>query len=475
MLFLYNSLGKKLMRFYPQEDKKVKMYTCGPTVWNYAHLGNLRTFVFYDILRRYLKYKGYTVVHVMNITDVEDRIIDAVRNTGKKLKDLTSFYEKELMADLDSLNVERFEYYPRATEHIDDIVELIKKLMKKGYAYKAPDGSIYFNVSKFKRYGMLSGVRPAELKTGARVSLDHYEKEDVKDFALWKAWDERDGEIYWDTELGRGRPGWHIECSAMSMKYLGPTLDIHAGGKDLRFPHHENEIAQSEAATGKKFVRFWLHTEFLHIAGEEMHKSKGNYITLRDKLKEGWDPLTIRYFLISSHYRDPLNLTDKALKQAENSRKRLLDFVFRLSSISTEKGNPNINKSVSRLLKEFEKAMDSDLNVPKALSSLFSFVREVNAMIDRGEVGKKESGIILDAVRKIDSVLGIIGSWPEKLPESIIAKIRERERARKEGKYDLADRIREELLELGVVLEDTQAGTVWKLRSKKENIPAQTK
>jgi cysteinyl-tRNA synthetase len=467
-------MGRKYMRFKPMEKGKVKMYTCGPTVWNYAHLGNLRTFVFYDILRRYLKYKGYNVIHVMNITDVEDRIIDAVRNTGKSLKELTSFYEKELMKDLESLNVEKFEYYPRATEHIDDIVSLIKKLIEKGYAYRAQDGSIYYDVSKFKRYGRLSGIKPKELKARARISLDHYEKTDVKDFALWKAWDEKDGEIFWETELGKGRPGWHIECSAMSMKYLGQTIDIHAGGKDLRFPHHENEIAQSEVATGKKFVRFWLHTEFLHILGEEMHKSKGNYVTLRDKMKEGWDPLTIRYFLISSHYRDPLNLTDEALKQCDAARKRLLDFIFRLLSLTSNVGDGKIRKDVSKLLSDFERSMDMDINVPRALSSLFTFVRNVNRMIDSMKVSRKDANHIIEALKRIDSVLGIVGMWPEPLPEEILKMIKERENARKKGRYDIADSIRKNLEEMGIILEDTQHGTVWKIRSTKENITAQT-
>jgi cysteinyl-tRNA synthetase len=463
------------MRFKPARDKTVKMYTCGPTVWNYAHLGNLRTFVFYDLLRRYLKYKGYSVIHVMNITDVEDRIIEAVKRTGKSMKELTSFYERELMLDLESLNIERFEYYPRATEHIGDIVILIKKLMEKGYAYRAQDGSIYFDVSKFRGYGRLSGVKIKELIRGERVSQDHYEKTDVKDFALWKAWDVEDGDIFWETELGKGRPGWHIECSAMSMKYLGQTLDIHAGGKDLKFPHHENEIAQSEAATGKKFVRFWLHTEFLQVKGEEMHKSKGNYVTLRDLREEGWDPLTVRYFLISSHYRDPIDLTEEALRQAENSRRRLIDFIYRVSSISTEeKESIELRKSTSLLLIEFEKAMDMDLNVPKALSHIFSFVRYVNGMIDRSELGKNDSKIVIDAMKRIDGVLGIIGRWPEPLPESILAMIKEREIARKKGMYDKADRIREELSKVGVIVEDTQTGTIWKIRSTKENTGTQT-
>lgn len=474
MLKLYNSLGRKLMRFYPLKKGTVRMYTCGPTVWNYAHLGNLRTFVFYDLLRRYLKFKGYKVEHVMNITDVEDKIIKAVKQEKRDLKELTSFYEKELMKDLKALNVERFEYYPRATEHISDIVELIKKLIDRGYAYKAADNSVYFSIKKFKKYGQLSGIKAEELKPGARVSQDSYEKTDIKDFALWKAWDEEDGNVFWETELGKGRPGWHIECSAMAMKYLGPTIDIHAGGKDLKFPHHENEIAQSEAATGKRFVRYWLHTEFLNISGEEMHKSKGNYVTLRDKTSEGWDPLTIRYFFISSHYRTPLNLTDSALREAEASRKRILEFVYRLYFVVSNKSSGKATRILIDFLKKFGEGMDEDLNVPKALAALFSLIRDVNSLIDINDISRLESRKILEALRKVDSVLGVIVDFPESLPADITEKIARRDKARKAGDFNEADRIRKELYELGIILEDTKIGTIWKKRSIKENIPAKT-
>ncbi|HKT21773.1 MAG TPA: cysteine--tRNA ligase, partial [Nitrososphaerales archaeon] len=319
MLKLFNSLGRKMEEFEPIRKGEVRMYNCGPTVWNYAHIGNFRTFVFQDVLRRHLKFKGYRVTQVMNITDVEDKIIKGIRQSGKSLRELTDFYAAAFLEDLDSLNVERTEELPRATDHLEEILDLIRTLQRKGYAYRAPDGSIYFQVSKFKGYGALSGVKLDTLKPAGRVSSDHYEeKREAADFALWKAWDPDDGDVFWETDLGKGRPGWSVECSAMSMKYLGESFDIHTGGMDLKFPHHENEIAQSEAATGKKFVNYWLHSEFLMVSGAEMHKSSGNIVTFRELRDGGWDPLAIRLFLVSARYRDAIDLTDAALQQASS-------------------------------------------------------------------------------------------------------------------------------------------------------------
>ncbi len=278
---LYNSLGRELSDFRPIKDGEVRMYTCGPTVWNYAHIGNFRTFVSEDILRRYLLFKGYKVEQAKNLTDVEDRIIEGMRKTGKSLRELTDFYAQAFMEDLDALNMQRAENYPRATDHIPEMESMIRSLLRSGHAYKADDGSTYYSIRTFQHYGDLSGVKVQELKEGARVSADHYDKMGAHDFALWKAWDASDGEVFWESELGKGRPGWHIECSAMAIKYLGESFDIHTGGKDLRFPHHENEIAQSEAVTGKKFANYWMHSEFLKINGEEMHKSLGNMVTFR--------------------------------------------------------------------------------------------------------------------------------------------------------------------------------------------------
>ncbi len=340
VLVLYNSLGRRLTKFKPLSGKRVKMYTCGPTVYNYAHIGNFRTFVFEDVLRRYLKHKGYSVLQVKNITDVEDRIIEGIKRTGMSLQELTDFFTKAFMEDLDTLNIQRAEQYPRATEFIDEMVKAVESLMKKGYAYRAEDGSIYFSIKKFPRYGRLSGIKQAEVKSGTRVAADHYEKMGANDFALWKAWDPDDGSVFWETSLGKGRPGWHIECSVMAMKYLGASFDIHTGGKDLKFPHHENEIAQSEALTGKRFVKVWLHSEFLNINGEKMSKSLGNFITLRDLVKQAWSPRAIRLFLISAHYRDELNLTDNSMGQAEATMKKIDQFYERLlqGQVSAAKG-----------------------------------------------------------------------------------------------------------------------------------------
>jgi cysteinyl-tRNA synthetase len=455
-------MGRRLQTFRPLKKGEVRMYTCGPTVWNYAHVGNYRTFVFEDLLRRYLKFKGYRVTQVMNITDVEDNIIKGMRQFNKGLRELTSFYEAAFREDLRTLNVEPAEVYPRATEHIADMVTLIKRLIDKGFAYRGDDGSYYYDISKFPRYGALSGVRPRELKAGARVSQDHYEKEQANDFALWKAWDRDDGEVFWDTELGKGRPGWHIECSAMSMKYLGEEFDIHTGGVDNRFPHHENEIAQSEAATGKKFVRYWLHSAHLNISGAEMHKSVGNAVCLVDLINDGWDPSSIRLFLISSRYRDQADLRRRQLEQARAQVGRLQDFIARLGGAAGEgSGGASLAKE---FLVEFEKAMDDDLNTPKALAALFRFVKEANSLMDDGGVGREGALQMLEAMRRADSVLGVLKFEEEVLPERILELIAAREEARRRRDFDAADRIRDQLLGEGIVLEDSPKGTLWKRR-----------
>jgi cysteinyl-tRNA synthetase len=477
VLFLYNTLGRKLTKFTPLSGKKVRMYTCGPTVYNYAHIGNFRTFVFEDVLRRYLVYKGYKVTQVKNITDVEDRIIEGIEKTGKSLKELTDFFTDAFMEDLDALNIQRAERYPRATEFIDEMVAAIESLKKKGYAYRADDGSTYFSIKKFPRYGKLSGIRQAEVKTGTRVAVDHYEKMGANDFALWKAWDPDDGEVSWETRLGKGRPGWHIECSVMAMKYLGPSFDIHTGGKDLKFPHHENEIAQSEALTGKKFVKVWLHSEFLNIDGEKMSKSLGNFITLRDLLKQGWSARAIRLFLISAHYRDELNLTDSSMGQADATMKKLDQFHERLvqGEKSAPKGKASLSvKPVRSMLRSFDQAMDDDLNTPRALASLFSFQRTVNAQIDSKALSKGDYALITRTLAKVDEVLGIMQFWDKKPGEAveelatsaagseIQALVDEREEARKLKDFPRADAIRERLKEKGVVLQDTPDGPVWR-------------
>ncbi len=462
MLKLYNSMGRTVQPFKPIREGEVRMYTCGPTVWNYAHIGNLRTFVFEDLLRRFLQFEGYNVTQVMNITDVEDNIIKGIKLSGKPLRELTSFYETAFMQELSILEVQKAEVYPRATDHIKEMVALVNQLLAKGDAYKAADGSVYFDVSKFKDYGALSGVKPRAAKAAGRVAKDHYEeKKEAVDFALWKSWDPDDGEVFWETELGKGRPGWHIECSAMSMKYLGETFDIHTGGMDNKFPHHENEIAQSEAATGKRFVNYWLHSGLLTVRGEEMHKSVGNVVYLRDLLKEGWDPLTIRLFLLSSRYRDPVDLTDKALEQARAQRARLQELIGRLRRVQ---GGPSEKGEVAKeLLSGFEGAMDDDLNTPKAMAVLLTFVKNVNGMIDSSKLGQVDASDVLGALARINSVLGVMKFEEQgELSPELSKLLEQRNEAKRRKDFKESDRLREALLAKGILLEDTPSGTRWK-------------
>jgi len=479
VLVLHNSLGRRRTRFEPLSGKKVRMYTCGPTVYNYAHIGNYRTFVFEDVLRRYLKHKGYRVVQVKNITDVEDRIIEGIKRTGKSLKELTDYYTDAFVEDLETLNIEKAEHYPRATEFIDEIVKAVESLMKKGYAYRGEDGSVYFSIKRFPRYGRLSGIKQDKVKSGTRVAVDHYEKLGANDFALWKAWDPEDGAVFWETSLGKGRPGWHIECSVMAMKYLGPSFDIHTGGKDLKFPHHENEIAQSEALTGKRFVRFWLHSEFLNVNGEKMSKSLGNFVTLRALVKQGWSPRAIRLFLIGAHYRDELNLTDSSMAQAEATMRKIDEFQARLSRgrESAPRGKASrAVRPVNSLVRGFDRAMDDDLNTPRALAALFAFQRAVNPLIDSKKLTRGDYKLIGETLTRVEDVLGVIqlGREPtpatEKLPQKgegsdVQALVDERESARKLKDYAKADAIRERLKEMGVVVQDTPDGPVWRLLS----------
>jgi cysteinyl-tRNA synthetase len=472
LLQLYNSLGRKLTPFEPLREGEVRMYTCGPTVWNFAHIGNFRTFTFEDVLRRYLIFKGYRVTQVKNLTDVEDRIIRGMKETGKSLKEMSDFYSDAFMRDQEALNFQRAEVYPRATQHIPEMLSLIDTLIRSGHAYKADDGSVYYSIRTFARYGELSGVRPAELKEGARVSADHYEKMGAHDFALWKAWDPDDGEVFWETHLGKGRPGWHIECSAMAMRYLGESFDIHTGGKDLRFPHHENEIAQSEAATGKTFARYWLHAEFLKVAGEEMHKSSGNMVTLRELLDRGWDPRAIRLFLISAHYREELDLTDDSLDQAAKSIERIDEFVRRLRSGDLAAAGEDLGEASSEaFLAEFEESMDADLNVPKALAAFFTLQRTVNSLIDSHRISRDGRDAVLRAVKTVDDVLGILdlGRTVKReeeraadVTDAVKRLIEERTAARSSGDFKRADEIRAELKAMGITLQDTPTGTHWK-------------
>lgn len=459
MLYLYNTLTRKKEPF--KADGEVKIYTCGPTVYDYAHLGNFRAYVFQDLLKRYLKFKGFKVKHVMNITDVDDKTIKRSRELGLSLKEYTRRYEKAFFEDAEAMNLDRADYYPRATEHIAEMVDIIKALIEKGYAYKAKDGSIYYDISKFKDYGKLSKLKIRQLKEGARVSHDEYAKEEARDFALWKAHSEEDGDVYWVTEIGKGRPGWHIECSAMAIKYLGETLDIHAGGVDLIFPHHENEIAQSEAYTGKPFSRFWVHNEHLLVNGRKMSKSLGNFITLRELINRGYNPRAIRLLLLSSHYRKKLNFTFKALEAAEKSLKRLENFKDRVMNADTKPGR-YITEDIEKSRKEFFAALDDDLDTPKALSALFSLVNTVNTAIDRGEFGEEDKRYVIEFLQEFNSIFAVLKDEKRELPEEFLRLIKVREEARKSGDFEKADRIRDYLLSKGIVLEDTPEGTKWR-------------
>jgi len=465
-LHLFNTLTRKKERFVPIEKGKVKMYTCGPTVWDFAHIGNFRAFIFEDLLRRWLEYRGFQITQVMNLTDVDDRTIAASKKANIPLREHTEQYIRAFFEDLAALNIEKAEHYPRASEHVPEMVALIKKLIEKGYGYKGEDDSVYYDITKFKDYGMLSKFKVGDLKPGARVKVDEYAKEEARDFALWKAWTEDDGDVFWETEIGKGRPGWHIECSAMSMKYLGETFDIHTGGVDNLFPHHENEIAQSEAATGKKFVNCWLHNEHLLVEGKRMGKRFGNYYTVRDLIaKLGHDPQAVRYLLMSTHYRQQFNFTFEGLEASKNAIERLTNFMYRLLDANGKGSGENAKLLMDRVKKDFGDAMDDDLNIGVALAALFDFVREVNNLIDNDLLSRKEADQIFDLLSGFDKVLGVIGEVKkeEKLPAGAAELIQKREEARKLKDWKTADEIRIKLEAMGVVIEDTSQGLRWRL------------
>jgi cysteinyl-tRNA synthetase len=458
-LKLFNTLTRKKEEFEPLEDKIVKIYTCGPTVYDFAHIGNFRTFVFQDILRRYLKWKGFKVKQVMNITDVDDKTIEGSKDEKIPLKEFTKKYERVFHEDRRALRIEDAEFYPRATEHINDMVDLIEILLKKKIAYKGEDGSIYFSIKKFKDYGKLAQLEKTELKPGARVSIDSYSKEEAEDFALWKAWTIKDGDVFWDAELGRGRPGWHIECSTMAMKYLGETIDIHSGGVDLIFPHHENEIAQSEAATGKKFVNYWVHGEHMLINGRKMSKSIGNILTLKDIIGYGYDPVSLRFLFISSDYREQLNFSYDALDAAKKTLMNLNSFVKRLKELEA-KGDYN-NELFDKLEKTrnaFEKNMDDDFNIPHALSVIFYLIRETNKAIDENKVSTRNLQEVLEFILSINKIFDVLEAKEEKIPKEISDLAFKREGARKRGDFAQADKIRIELKNKGYLIEDTPRG-----------------
>jgi cysteinyl-tRNA synthetase len=462
VLMLYNTLGRRVEEFVPIEQGQVGIYTCGPTVYDYGHIGNFRTFMAQDLLRRYLKFKGYRVTQVMNLTDVDDKTIRGAQREGVSLKEYTDRYAEAFFKDLDTLRIERAEHYPRATDHIGDMVRLVNALLEKGYAYQR-GGSVYFDISRFKDYGELSGIKAKKIQRQARVEADEY-KEEARDFALWKAWDEGDGDVFWETEIGKGRPGWHIECSAMSIRYLGETFDVHSGGIDLVFPHHENEIAQTEAATGRKFVNYWVHVEHLIIEGQKMSKSLGNILTVRDILGKGYSGRAIRYLLLTAHYRAQLNFTESGLKQAEASLQRLDDFMRRLKTVESGASNPDIHDGCVAVQRKFEEALDNDLNIPEALAAIFDFIRELNKLIDNTGSSGRDLQEVLNVMLRFDTVLGVLETEEKELSDDLRRLIDEREEARRRRDWVTADKIRVDLLERGVVLEDTPEGVTWKIK-----------
>jgi cysteinyl-tRNA synthetase len=469
----YNTLGRRLEDFAPAVAGEARLYTCGPTVYNTVHIGNLRTFLFEDLLKRSLLFLGYRVTHVMNLTDVDDKTIRGAQETGVPLDDFTAPYIEAFFSDLDTLGVARADVYPRATRHVAEMIEMIGKLVERGHAYLS-DGSVWFRIASDDDYGKLSGFRLDEARQGDRVASDEYEKEDVRDFVLWKG--AKPGEPTWDSPWGPGRPGWHIECSAMSAKYLGETFDIHCGGVDNIFPHHENEIAQSECATGQPFVRTWLHSEHLVVDGQKMSKSLGNFYTLPELLARGCSPRALRYLLISVHYRQKLNFTFAGVDAAASALKRVDEFVFRVRN-ARGAGEPQekLHRRIEALLEGFGASLADDLNISSALAALFDFVRDVNILVDRGGLGEGDVDRVLESLKRIDSVLGVIffedrgggGSSAASGPSDaeIEALIVERREARARKDFARADGIRKELAAQGVVLEDTPQGTRFKRTS----------
>jgi len=468
-LRFFNTLTQELEVFHPQKDNTVRMYTCGPTVYNFVHIGNFRTFTFQDILRRWLRYRGYQLDHVMNVTDVDDKIIANAAKEQKSIEEYTERFTKAFFEDAAALRLQQPEHVAHATKHIPEMVAAIQKLADKNYTY-TNDGSTYFRISNFSEYGKLSHNDFAGIRAGARVDVDEYDKADARDFVLWKA--RKGNEWFRSTPFGDGRPGWHIECSAMAMSYLGETLDIHAGGVDLIFPHHENEIAQSESITGKPFARFWLHSEHLHIESQKMSKSLGNFYTLRDLLEMGYQPEVIRYLLASVPYRKKLNFTFDGLKAAAKSIERLRDFEARVASAKLAAGrNEILSERSAAAIRQFEGAMDDDLNTAEALAAVFEYVRAINTALDDQQFQEENRWDAARVLEIFDSLFDVLkptaatGAAIETVALSngeIDGYIQDRQEAKKGRDFARADQIRALLETKGILLEDTKEGVRWK-------------
>jgi cysteinyl-tRNA synthetase len=462
-LRFYNTLTQQVEPFSTQDGKTVRMYTCGPTVYNYAHIGNFRSFVFPDILRRWLRARGYVLDHVMNITDIEDKIIRSANAAGKPIDEYTAVYTKAFLDDTATLRIERPERIVAATHHIPEMAEAIRQLTERGHTYVS-EGSVYYRISTFPTYGKLSHNDFSGIRAGARVDNDEYDKDDARDFVLWKA--PKEGEPSWDTEIGPGRPGWHIECSAMAMKYLGDTLDIHTGGVDLTFPHHENEIAQAEGITGKQFVRFWLHAEHLSVDSQKMSKSLGNIYTLHELAEKGFTPESLRYLLASVPYRKKLNFTFDGLKAAATSIDRLRNYVLRVETTKFPDGlNDALEARAKTAVTAFEESLDDDLNTAEALAAVYEYIRDTNTAMDAGEFHAGNVSSALQFLAKFDSVFDVLkpsvkeGGISDAEIETLIA---ERTSAKKARNFARADEIRAELTAKSVMLEDTKEGIRWR-------------
>ena len=467
-LKLFNTLSRAVQEFVPLDPagKTVGMYCCGPTVYDFAHIGNWRTFVFGDLVRRYLEFKGYTVAHVMNVTDVEDKIIRRVRETKTPLREYTGKFEAAFFEDFKTLNCLMPHHTPHATEHIPEIIALIKKLLAQGIAYKAADNSVYFSIEKYRgcgcTYGQLLKLNFDEMRPGERVSSDEYAKESLADFALWKARAPEDGDVFWPSPWGEGRPGWHIECSAMSMKLLGPSFDLHVGGEDLIFPHHEDEIAQSEGATGKPFVKYWLHGAHLLVEGKKMSKSLGNFFTLRDLLAKGFSGREIRYSLLTAHYRETFNFTLGGLEGARTALARIDECLGKLRDIVGRDALPRVpadqQVGPTDLVSRFTEALDDDLNISAAWAAVFDWVRETNRRIAEKSLPPDEASASLAAWERINMVLGISTAAAAEAPAEILALLEQRQAARKAKDFKRADAFRDDLKAKGWVIEDTSKG-----------------
>ena len=472
-LKVQNTLSRNLEEFVPLREGAVGVYACGPTIYDFAHIGNFRSFLFYDLLHRYLEWSGYDVRFVMNLTDIDDKTIKGAVASGVSVARFTDDFGQAFLDDCRTLGVRQVDAYPRATEYVARMITFIEGLLASGHAYEA-DGAVYFSIARFPNYGKLKGIDPSTLRVGARVAQDEYEKEDARDFVLWKAATDDDEKAHaaWDAPWGRGRPGWHLECSVMSLDEVGETLDIHLGGEDLVFPHHENEIAQSEASTGKPFVRYWLHVKHLLVEGKKMSKSLGNFITVRQLLDQGYDPASIRHQLISAQYRRELNFTLAGLDASRNAVQRLLDFEARLEGVSTDAGAEptRLPTLAQEAVERFREAMDDDFNSADALAAVFTFVNKVNGELDgRAALTEEDRAAAREALASMDAVLGIleVARASRTVDDDLASWVEERIEARKAARaardFAAADAIRDELTAKGIVLEDGPQGTRWKV------------